>query len=213
MRRIGPQTQRKRRKEARPDEIIEAALASFLELGFEATRLDDVARRAGVAKGTVYLYFESKEHLFRAVVQQVTDANVQRLRQMTGEFEGSFAQLVPKILAMAATSVGTSRTPSIAKLVLREANRFPDLARIWLEDVAAPMFNAILRAVENAQARGEVRSGDAQAQVLSLLSPMIMVTIARDIFEVAGFAPTNLESLAHEHGQTTLYGLLASKNE
>ena len=67
---LAPTTPRKRRKEARPTELTAAALALFVEKGFSATRLEDVASRAGVSKGTLYLYFDSKEALFKAVIQE-----------------------------------------------------------------------------------------------------------------------------------------------
>lgn len=201
---------RRRRKDARPGEIIDVALACFLDAGYEATRLDDVARRAGVAKGTVYLYFETKEHLFRAVVQQVTATNVRQLRETVRQFDGAFVDFVPLFLSQAATSIGNSRSPRIAALILRESERFPDLGRIWVEEVVAPMFGALQALVERSQKKGEVCDGDPRIHVFSLIGPMFAAILSRQVLAPLGFEPVDLATLAHQHAKTVLAGLCQS---
>ncbi|NKJ47453.1 hypothetical protein CIC12_12010 [Burkholderia sp. SG-MS1] len=198
---------RRRRKDARPGEIIDVALTCFLEAGYEATRLDDVARRAGVAKGTVYLYFETKEHLFRAVVQQVTATNVRQLSETIREFDGSFVDFVPLFLSRAATSIGNSLSPRIAALILKESERFPDLGRIWVEEVVAPMFEALQALVERSQKKGEVCDGDPRIHVFSLVGPMFAAILSRQILAPLGFEPVDLTMLAQQHAKTVLAGL------
>lgn len=202
---------RSRRKEARPQEIVEAALACFLEGGFERTKLDEVARRAGVAKGTLYLYFETKEQLFRAVVQHVTQSNVRHLQSAIADFEGPFEELAALVLHGAARSISASRVPAVARLILREADRIPDLARIWFEEVAAPMLSAGQAVIEKAQAKGEVRPGDARAHMLSLVAPMLVAFMFREVVGPLGVESINLDRLAEEHEQTLLRGLLVKK--
>jgi AcrR family transcriptional regulator len=198
---------RRRRKDARPGEIIDVALACFLEAGYEATRLDDVARRAGVAKGTVYLYFETKEKLFRAVVQQVTATNVRQLSETIRQFDGLFAEFVPLFLSRAATSIGSSVSPAIAALILRESERFPDLGRIWVEEVVAPMFEALQALIERAQKKGEVCEGDPRVHVFSLIGPMFAAILSRQVLAPLGFEPVDLATLAQQHARTVLAGL------
>ncbi|WP_175942986.1 TetR/AcrR family transcriptional regulator [Caballeronia sp. BCC1704] len=201
---------RRRRKDARPGEIIDVALACFLEAGYEATRLDDVARRAGVAKGTVYLYFETKEHLFRAVVQQVTATNVRQLSETIRQYDGAFAEFVPFFLLRAATSIGNSLGPRIAALILRESERFPDLGRIWVEEVVAPMFDALQALVERSQMKGEVCEGEPRAHVFSLVGPMFAAILSRQVLAPLGFEPVDLATLAQQHARTVLAGLCPS---
>ncbi|WP_250504779.1 TetR/AcrR family transcriptional regulator [Caballeronia sp. AZ7_KS35] len=201
---------RRRRKDARPAEIVDVALGCFLEAGYEATRLDDVARRAGVAKGTIYLYFETKEHLFRAVVQQVTATNVRQLGETIRQFDGAFDEFVPLFLSQAATSIGNSLGPRIAVLILKESERFPDLGRIWVEEVVAPMFGALQALVECSQKKGEVCEGDPRAHVFSLVGPMFAAILSRQVLAPLGFEPVDLVTLAHQHARTVLAGLCSS---
>ncbi|MGT2477651.1 TetR/AcrR family transcriptional regulator [Paraburkholderia terrae] len=201
---------RRRRKDARPGELIEVALSCFLEAGYEATRLEDVARHAGVAKGTVYLYFETKEQLFRAVVQQVTATNVRQLSETIRQFDGSFAEFVPLFLSRAATSIGGSLSPRIAALILRESERFPDIGRIWVEEVVAPMFGALQALIERSQTKGEVCDGNPRVHVFSLVGPMFAAILSRQVLAPLGFESVDLVTLAQQHARTVLAGLCPS---
>lgn len=198
---------RRRRKEARPAELVEVALACFLESGFEGTRLDQVARRAGVAKGTLYIYFASKEELFRAVVRHVTEANLHEIAASLATFEGPLDDLVPALLARMADTVATSRAPAVARLILREVDRFPDLARIWFEDVASPLLTGLEGVLAKAQARGEIRPGDPRGQVFSILGPMLSAILFSGVVGRLGYEPVDLARLATEHARTVLVGL------
>src|SRR5262249_62066904 len=113
-------TRWKRRKEARPAEILDAALDCFAERGFAATRMDDVAARAGVTKGTVYLYFETKEELFKALVRSELLPNVERL-EAAAAADVPAAELIQGLLAIWATHVFPSRVSVLPKLILAEA--------------------------------------------------------------------------------------------
>src|SRR5215213_2373953 len=109
-----------RRKDARPGEIVEAALRVFGEKGFAAARLDEIAARAGVSKGALYLYFETKEDLFRAVVTDAVVPNVARVREMMAGFEGSFADFVSTLARLFARTATRSPFGAIAKMVIGE---------------------------------------------------------------------------------------------
>src|SRR5579862_507626 len=127
-------TRWRRRKEARPAEILEAALASFKERGFAATRLEDVAARAGVTKGTIYLYYPSKEELFKAVVRGELLPNIERLEaSLSGP--GPVAPLLERLFTTWATEFVPSPVSVLPKLVIAEAGNFPELARFYLETV------------------------------------------------------------------------------
>src|SRR5437016_10835727 len=122
----------RRRKDARPAEILTAALACFAERGFAATRLDDVALRAGVTKGTLYLYFQNKEELFKAVVRQELLPNIARAEAIVGDATEPAAFLLERLIKSFAEVI-SSPVSAIPKLVLAEAGNFPDLARFYLE--------------------------------------------------------------------------------
>src|SRR3954469_17483804 len=126
-----------RRKQERPAEIISAAMDEFVEKGFAATKLTDVAKRAGVAKGTLFRYFETKEQLFHAVVKHALTANLSAIEQAAVVFDGSLSELIPMLLNRAAGRMGDSRFPAILRMVLSESRAFPNLARIWHDEVIA----------------------------------------------------------------------------
>jgi AcrR family transcriptional regulator len=199
---------RRRRKEARPDEIIDAALALFAERGFGATRLEDVARRAGVAKGTLFVYFAGKDELFRAVARRVLATHLDRLQHASADLDRPLAELLPGLLAQAAR-IGQGALPGMARLLIAEARTFPDLARVWHEEVAGKVLGLLTAAIARAQARGEVRPGDPALHAFSILGPMMAATLYREVFNDARGTLPDLDALAAQHAGSVLHGILA----
>ncbi len=198
----------RRRKDARPGEILEAALSVFAEKGFAAAKLAEIARRAGVSKAALYLYFETKEDLFRAVARTLVAPN---LTTMAAAFEASeppFSELAPALLAGAAGLLGDGRAISIVRMVMAESGNFPDLARIWRDDVVEQVLALVAGLIARAQARGEVVAGDPRLFAFSLMGPLVMGGLFRAVFGEAG-AP-DLQALAAQHARAALGGLLAS---
>jgi AcrR family transcriptional regulator len=198
----------RRRKTARPAEIVEAALDVFAEKGFAAARLDDIALRAGVSKGALYLYFETKEDLFRAVVRTAVTPNIDAIKVVAEAFNGPFAELAPMILARAARILAANRLGAVVKMVVGESRNFPDLARIWHDDVVAVMLDLMTGFITRAQASGEVAPGDPRLHAFSLAGPMIMAVLYREVFGDAVTDAPDLAALATQHGRTVLHGLL-----
>jgi AcrR family transcriptional regulator len=197
---------RQRRKEARPGEIVQIALECFLEAGFEATKLDEIARRGGFAKGTIYVYFQTKEDLFRAVVKEVMDKNLAGLAT-TAAFDGPFEEMLPAFLAELVETVLASRAPAMLKLILREADRFPDLARIWFEHAVLPVIRSLESAVAQAQKRGELRKGEPRLHVFSILGPISYGLLFREVLQPLGIGAIHLPDLAAQHASVILHGL------
>lgn len=202
-------TSRRRRADARPAEIVDAALACFLEHGFEATTIASVAQRAGVAKGTVYIYFETKEQLFRAVVKEVVATNVGRVVATASLPSAPLGEILPALLERMVSTIGQSKAPAIVRLILKEADRFPDLARIWFEDAASPLFAAFEKAIADGQERGEIRAGDTRIHLASILAPLVVGVLFRDIMGPIGLGSIDLQTLARQHAVTALHGLLS----
>lgn len=196
-----------RRKEARPAEIIDAALDVFVEHGFAAAKLDDVARRAGIVKGTLYRYYDTKEDLFRAVVQHAVAANLEAIEKAAQGFQGPLRALVPVLLMRAADRMGDSRVPALARLVIGESRAFPDLARIWHDNVVARLLTLLTGLIVEAQARGEVRPGDANAHAFSIVGPMVGGLLFHEVFGSASSAAPDLAVLARQHAETVLRGI------
>ena len=157
-----------RRKDDWPAEIISAAIHVFAEHGFAAAKLDDVAKRAGVAKGTLYRYFETKDEMFRAVVQQAITASLEATEKAAHAEQASIVDLIPMLLERATGRMGDKRFPAIARMVLAESRTFPDLAAIWHDQLVSRMLALLAGLIANAQAEGEVRSGDPKLYAFSI---------------------------------------------
>lgn len=164
-----------RRKDARPQELLAAALQQFVERGYAATRLEDVARSAGVSKGTLYLYFENKEELFKAVVRENIVSSIGEAEQAVAAFEGPSAELLRAILMQWWEEVGSTRLAGMTKLMMAEANNFPDLASFYNEEVIVRAHGLIVSVLARGVERGEFRPHDPQALTPILVAPIIML--------------------------------------
>ena len=149
-----------RRKHARPEEITASALELFVERGYAGTRLEDVAARAGVSKGTLYLYFENKEELLKAVVREGLASPIAEIRSRVDQFDGSTLELLRIMLFGWWERVGATRVSGIPKLIFAEAGNFPELARFYVAEVVEPGHEVIAAIVKRGIARGEFRDVD-----------------------------------------------------
>ncbi len=166
-----------RRKDARPGELLDAALELFVDRGFAATRLEDVARNAGVSKGTLYLYYANKEELLKAVVR----ANlIPLIDAFAGEIRESEAPCAEKLRLFFARwweTVGATRYAGIAKLVVAESGNFPELARFFQEEVILPVMAVLGSIVRRGIALREFREVDVEASVPLWMSPLVLRAI------------------------------------
>lgn len=166
-----------RRKEARPAEILDAALSMFVEKGFASTRLEDVAREAGVSKGTVYLYFDSKEALLRALVNEIVIPEVDRAEKMANQYQGSAAGLLQMLAQNWWENVANSRLSGIPKLIVSESGNFPDLAEYYVQNVVKRSRSILVRVIEMGVKRGEFRQCRPEYMARALLNPMVFALI------------------------------------
>lgn len=171
-----------RRKDARPGEILDAALDLFVEKGFAATRLEDVAQRAGVSKGTVYLYFDSKDDLFKSVIRSGMVRAIEEAEKLVAGFEGSSADLLRQIYAGWWQNIGGTKLSGIPKLMISEAQNFPELARFYYDEVIQRGSRLVASALERGVARGEFRPVNVDYAVRALVAPLIMRCILEHSF-------------------------------
>lgn len=197
-----------RRAEDRPREICTAALEVFSEKGFAAAKLDEIARRAGVSKGTLYLYFKDKEDLFRAVVRDTMAPNIGAIATAAATAEAPFADIVRMLLPNFADIAGRVPVGGVAKMVIGESRNFPELAKVWHDEVASKALGLIAGMIAAAQERGEVRPGDPRFHAFTLMGPMLMGVLWRETLQPAGGAELDLKALATQHAETVLAGLL-----
>jgi TetR/AcrR family transcriptional regulator len=170
-----PTGKRERRKEARPGELLEAALALFVEKGFAATRVEEVAARAGVSKGTLFLYFPSKEDLFKAVVRETISGRFSEWNQELDEFQGDSAELLRYCMRSWWERIGMTTASGITKLVVSESGTFPEIATFYQQEVIGPAHDLLKRVLQRGVDRGEFRPMELEYAVYSLLAPMIFL--------------------------------------
>ncbi len=170
---------RKRRKEARPAELTAAALGLFVDKGFAATRLEDVAARAGVSKGTLYLYFDSKEALFKAVIQEGIVPVMLENEEIAARHTGCSFELLEKLLANWWSRIGQTDFAGIPKLMVAEARNFPEVAQYYYEQVIRRGRALVGAALERGMASGEFRQMDVETTIDVIIAPILMLLIWR----------------------------------
>jgi len=200
---------RERRKEARPGELLSAALDLFVEKGFAATRVEEVARRAGVSKGTLFLYFSSKEELFKAVVRENISGRFAEWGEELKTFEGTSEELLRYCLTSWWERVGATKASGIPKLMMSEAGNFPELVQFFQQEVVQPGNALIGRILQRGVERGELRAIDPVYGIYSVLAPMIFLNMWKHGHGSCGDARVELDPQQYIAAQlqTILFGL------
>ncbi|TAK67861.1 MAG: TetR/AcrR family transcriptional regulator [Betaproteobacteria bacterium] len=203
-----PQPRWTRRKDARPEEIIAAALDLFVERGFAATRLDDVAARAGVSKGTLYLYFENKEDLFKAVVRGNMLPLLQHGEALVENFTGSSGELMRRLVRGWWNLTGSTKATGLPKLVISEAGNFPDLAEFYYREVILRAHSMFRKVLQRGTEAGEFRAVDIDHLVHVSLAPLVMLTLWSHSFACCEREQLQPERYLDTYLDTLLHGLL-----
>ena len=172
-----PAPARQRRKEARPQELLDAALDLFVEKGFAATRSEEVAARAGVSKGTLYLYYPSKEELLKAVIRANISQEIAEGEDIVRGFDGPTTELLPYLMAEWWRRIGETRASGICKLIVSEVRNFPDIAAFYLEEVVLPAERMIGGVIQRGIDRGEFRPVPIHETVHALIAPMLFMML------------------------------------
>jgi AcrR family transcriptional regulator len=196
----------RRRKDARPAEILTAALECFGEHGFAATRLADVAARAGVTKGTLYLYFPSKHELFKAVVREALLPNLEKLEASINDLETATDQL-QLLFTTWVERILPARISVIPKLVFAEAGNFPDLARFYLDEVAHRGLRLIASVLRRGIARGEFRPVDVDHVVYCVIAPLLFALLWQHSLGRFANPPLDVQAMCSAHLDLLLRGL------
>ncbi|MGE6739807.1 TetR/AcrR family transcriptional regulator [Allorhizobium pseudoryzae] len=198
---------RQRRKEARPSEIIDAGLELFRENGFARTRLEDVAKRAGIAKGTVYLYFPSKEALFEAAMKERIVSNMEAMGQLVASFEGTTAELLQRFLETMYTHLMEGEAGILMRILIGEGTRFPHLIELHRKITMQLGLGTMKAMLMRAEARGELRIPVQDIDPRMIVAPLVLFAVARDIFPKDSFG--SREDFIRRHCDLVLNGMLA----
>jgi AcrR family transcriptional regulator len=198
---------RSRRKNARPSELLAAATELFIEKGYAATRVDDVAAKAGVSKGTLFLYFSSKEDLLKSVVREHLGSRFAQWSVEIDDYEDDSASLLRHALHQWWTHEGATAVSGLCKLMTAEAGNFPELAEFYAREVQGPGSALLHRIIRRGVDRGEFRSIDADYVVCCLKAQMQFLELwlhsgqsgnpGAPVFEPERFIDVLLELILH----------------
>jgi AcrR family transcriptional regulator len=195
----------RRRKNARPEEIVAAALELFADRGFAATKLEDVARRAGVTKGTIYLYFENKDALFKAIVRETIVPVIAKGEEVAQSFTGSARELFERLVREYWRLVGETSLAAIPKLMMAEAGNFPELARFYYEEVVTRGHKLMAGVLERGMKAGEFRRVNVAVATKLAMAPVMHAVVARrafaacmpDGFDIGSYLDTHIDLYLH----------------
>ncbi len=202
---------RERRKDARPGELLDAALDLFVEKGFAATRAEEVAARAGVSKGTLFLYFQSKEDLFKAVVRENISGHFKEWNETFDNFKGTSAEMVTLCMSEWWRRVGATKASGIEKLMMSEASNFPEIAAFYRHEVVEPGQALIRRILQRGIDRQEFKKMDLDYASFAIIAPMIFLILAKHSASVCVSTAADLDPEKYIMSQLhiVLYGMSA----
>ena len=199
---------RRRRKAERPQEILEAAFVEFSRNGYASTALDQIAERAGVTKGTIYVYFENKEHLFISMVREITKTTLDTVHDMFETHEGSTAELLrAQFSFMYQHIVEDKRRREVVRMLIAEAPRFPELADRYHEEILRPCLDMLRQAIQRGMDRGEIRKSAIVDFPQVVIAPIALVDLWMMMFDDR--QPLDLKAYFNAHLDLVLNGLLA----
>jgi AcrR family transcriptional regulator len=199
---------RRRRKAERPQEILEAAFAEFSRNGYATTTLDQIAERAGVTKGTIYVYFENKEHLFISMVHEFTKAAYDTVQGMYETHDGSTADLLRAQFSFIYQHiVEDRRRREVVRMLIAEAPRFPELADRYHQEILRPCLDMLRQAIQRGMDRGEFRRSSIIDTPQVIIAPIALVDLWMMMFDDR--QPLDLKAYFNAHLDLVLNGLLA----
>src|SRR5580692_831675 len=201
-------TETRRRKAERPQEILQAAFVEFSRNGYAMTTLDRVAERAGVTKGTIYVYFENKEHLFISMVREITKTTLDTVHAMFENHESSTAELLRAQFSFIYQHiVEDKRRREVVRMLIAEAPRFPELADRYHEEILRPCLDMLRQAIKRGMDRGEFRKSSILDSPQVVIAPIALVDLWMMMF--GDRQPLDLKAYFNAHLDLVLNGLLA----
>jgi AcrR family transcriptional regulator len=203
--RAGRPARSEAQREVKRQAILDAALDVFAQKGFAESRLEDVASRAGVAKGTIYLYVSSKEELFAALIRTGISAPIDRIEAQIAALDLPVEQVLRMFLAFLRTEVLGTRRKEIIRLLLMEAGRFPEIAELYHREVVSRGMNLLRGVAQRAHERGELRSDELVRFPQLAVAPGLVAILWLHLFQ--RFEPLDVEGLFEAHLALLMRGL------
>ncbi|MBN9362239.1 MULTISPECIES: TetR/AcrR family transcriptional regulator [unclassified Devosia] len=199
----------RRRAEARPDEVLDAALELFIDKGFAATRVEDIARRAGLSKGTVYLYFPSKEALLEGLVRRAILPIADSALTALHDYEGDPRIVLNMVLTMLAGRISDPKVMAMPKLIFREAMGFPGLAEMYRREVLDRVIPAVEGLIRRGIEQGYLRPVDPSLTIRSIIGPLMLHVAMAELFGIMPEGGLHMDKLVENHLSILFDGLSA----
>jgi AcrR family transcriptional regulator len=197
-----------RRKNERPGEILDAALRVFAAKGFAAARMEDIAKAAGVTKGTIYLYYENKEQVFKSLVLELIGGVMSGVEAHVSTYQGPVSDLLRFVLKNIAVVMIHSDRIALPKIIIAEAGNFPALAEFWKREVIDRGMGILGRLMQRGIESGEFRALPTDHMVRLLIAPMLLSAIWRTTFEQFEQTPFDYQAFVETHLEVFLRGVL-----
>ncbi len=199
-------------KDLRRQALLDAALDEFAERGFAAARMEDIARRADLSKGTLYLYFESKEDLFKALVDTKAAPRLDEIEALVTEMPSAlealatFAQLAPMLIQR-------SPVPRLAKIIIGESNQFPEIADFYRRNFIERGMGVIRSVLEQGVERGELEVEDPALTARLIMGPMVLSAVWHVLYGDKPDGRVDLEKLFALHARYLRRALVKREDE
>lgn len=199
----------RRRAEARPDEVLDAALELFIEKGYAATRVEDIARRAGLSKGTVYLYFPSKEAVLQGLVRRAIVPIADSALQTLHDYEGDPRIVIGMVMKMLAGRLADPKIIAMPKLIFREVLGFPELAQMYRSEVLDRILPAVEGVIRRGIERGYLRQVDPALTIRSIIGPLMLHVAMAEVFGIMPEGGLHMDRMVDNHLTILFDGLSA----
>lgn len=210
---IEDQPKWRRKPERRPDDILDGALIEFRRRGFTGARIEDIAKHAGLSKGTVYLYFDSKEDMLKELVRRSVMPIAVALKNIADHIcdqceEEPAADLIRRMMMIVAENLTDSKISSIPLLIIGEAGNFPELAAFYRKEVIEVTMEALGIVMKRGMETGEFKNIDVSYAIRSLMSVVIMQVLWNGVFAVKSDAEIPIKELMNSHLDIYLNGIM-----
>lgn len=207
---ITPAPKWRRRAEERPDEVMDAALDLFIEKGFAATRVEDIAKRANLSKGAVYLYFDSKEAVLKGLVRRAIVPVVANAEAMAARIDGDAEQAIRLLITHMTVRLSDQRLSALPRLIIAEAGNFPELAEMYREEVIERGLVLIGHLLKRGMEEGRFRAISPHLAARNVVGPVLAHALLSSVFGIGGPAHIPTEDFVKSHLDILFNGILAN---
>lgn len=197
----------KAKAETRADDLLDAALELFTQKGFAETRVEEIAVRAGVSKGTVYLYFASKEEVLYAIVRRAVTPIADQALTMIGDFDGDPRVDITVVAKMVGARLADPEFTAVPRLIIREVQGFPGLAEMYRREVIDRMMPGVGGLVQRGIDQGYLRQVDPDLTIRSIVGPIFFHILMASVFGILPEDGLALDRLIDNHLSILFDGL------